>query len=78
METSMKSLLLAVLFCTFSSYADAKCVVEILDTAGDPLGYVFQGESCADPKARCLRELARINKPDAKCEVTLDIGSKGE
>ena len=74
----MKSVLLTVLFCFFSAAVNAKCVVEILDTQGDPLGYVFQGDTCTDPKVRCARELVRLNIVDAKCEVTLDIGSNGD
>lgn len=72
----MKSILLAIVIGTFSNLSYARCVVEIVDSNGDPLGQVFQGESCTEPRARCEAQLRRLNNPEAKCEVTLDIGSK--
>lgn len=71
----MKSVILAALFA-FASTAHARCVVEILDTNGDPLGHVFQGDSCSQPRERCEEMLRRLRNPEARCEVTLDIGSK--
>jgi len=67
---------LIALLLILTTAAQARCVVEILDNNGDPLGHVFQGDSCTEPKARCQQTLARLRNPEAKCEVTLDIGSK--
>lgn len=72
----MKSVMLFSALCLVSISAYARCVVEILDSQSEPLGYVFQGDTCTEPKARCEQKLRTLNNPDAHCEVTMDIGSK--
>ena len=73
----MKKIVLATGLIFAASPVFAKCVVEILDKNGDPVGYApYLGDSCANPKARCEAALGRMRLLDLKCEVTLDIGSR--
>lgn len=73
----MSKALLTVALILVTSSALAKCVVEILDKNGDPVGYApFIAETCSGPRQRCEAQLAQINQPELKCEVTLDIGGK--
>ena len=71
----MKSSMI-VLFLVLAPAVYGRCVVEILDNNDEPLGHVFQGDSCTEPKARCEQTLRRLNNSQAKCEITLDIGSR--
>jgi hypothetical protein len=65
------ALILLCSFVTLPSYA--RCIVEIFDRNGDPLGHIFQDRTCANAMARCKAQLSRLNSPGAKCEITLDI-----
>ena len=69
----MKALFVALMFISFSAPTYAKCVVEILASNGDPLGFIFQEKDCKTAQAKCKVQLARLNRPGAKCEITLDI-----
>jgi hypothetical protein len=69
----MKVFFFALMFIGFSAPSYANCVVEIMDGYGDPLGYIFQEKDCRTAQSKCRVQLARINQPGARCEITLDI-----
>ncbi len=69
----MKALLLGLCILSFSLPAAARCVVEIIGTQSEPLGYVFQENSCPPAMQKCRTQLARLAVRGATCEITLDI-----
>lgn len=69
----MKAFAVALMFISFSAVSHAKCVVEIIASNGDPLGFIFQERECRVAIAKCSQQLPRVNVPGARCEVTLDI-----
>ncbi len=71
----MKTALLLFSFLTLASAAHARCVVEIMDAEGEPLGHVFQGETCAPVMRQCREYLQKLRTTGAVCEITLDIGA---
>ena len=71
----MKTKLIALLITLTTTSAYARCVVEILDASNEPLGYVYQGDSCTEPMTRCKKAQERQAIP-GECVVTYDIGSK--
>jgi len=72
----MKALFVSLMFISFSAPTYAKCVVEILASNGDPLGFIFQENECKTAQAKCKSQLARLNRPGATCEITLDIPAR--
>ena len=69
----MKALVLGLCLASVSAAANAKCVVEILNQGGDPLGYIYQESDCRTAMNKCKAQLPRVNVSGAKCEITLDI-----
>jgi hypothetical protein len=69
----MKSLLLISICLAISSACYARCVVELFDSKGDPVGHIFQNDHCLQAMNQCKAQLARLNLPGAKCEITLNI-----
>ncbi len=66
------ALIAAFILVPWTAYG--KCVVEILDREGNPLGHVFTADRCAPAMARCESRLTRLQVRGAHCEITLDIG----
>lgn len=52
----------------------ARCLVEILDNDDDPVGYSYEGRTCPIPLSTCEAQLSRLNRSDARCEITMDVG----
>ncbi|MBY0516031.1 MAG: hypothetical protein K2P81_03920 [Bacteriovoracaceae bacterium] len=69
----MKAFALSFIILSTPLTSYAKCVVEIMNSSGDPLGYIFQDKTCPNPMAKCKAKLATLNDSSAKCEITLDI-----
>ena len=69
----MKSLIIITICLTLSLSAQARCIVEIFSSSGDPLGFMFQESTCSTAMNKCQGKLTAINKPGARCEITLDI-----
>lgn len=69
----MKSLLLITICLTMSLSAQARCIVEIFSSSGDPLGHMFQESNCSAAMTKCQSKLSSINQLGARCEITLDI-----
>ena len=72
----MKALVFALMGLSLSLPAAARCVVEIISSAGDPLA-VFQENTCPPAMEKCRAQLARLNLRGATCEITLDIPGHG-
>ncbi len=71
----MKIALALFSLLTLASAAQARCVVEVMDADGEPMGHVFQGETCAPIMRQCREYISRLRTPGAVCEITLDIGA---
>lgn len=69
----MKSLLLISICLTISSMSHARCVVELFDDKGDPMGFIFQNDECLSAMNLCKAQSRRLNLHGAKCEITLNI-----
>jgi len=69
----MKSLILISICLTISSMSYARCVVELFDDKGDPLGFIFQNDECLTAMNLCKAQLRRLSLSGAKCEITLNI-----
>ena len=69
----MKVFFVGLMFIGFSAPSYANCIVEIFASNGDPLGFIFQERDCKTAQSKCKVQLARINRPGARCEITLDI-----
>jgi hypothetical protein len=72
-EFAMKAFILGFIFLSFSLPAAARCVVEIFDEEGEPMGHVYQESECRSALAKCKAQLIRLNIPNSTCEITLDI-----
>ena len=69
----MKAFVLSFIIFSIPLSSYAKCVVEIMNSSGDPMGYIFQDKTCPTPMSKCKTKLATLNEPGATCEITLDI-----
>jgi hypothetical protein len=69
----MKAIVLSFIFLSIPLTSYAKCVVEIINSNGDPMGYIFQDKTCPTPMSNCKDKLKTLNEPGATCEITLDI-----
>lgn len=72
----MSHLTLAALLLLAAPLAHARCVAEIIDEDGEPMGYAFQAENCDAANGRCNDHLRTLNLRGARCEVTMDIGAR--
>jgi hypothetical protein len=69
----MKIIFVLLASINFSAFAASRCVVEMFNSNGDPVGHMFQDRLCSTAMTQCRNLLQRLNLPRARCEVTLDL-----
>ncbi len=72
----MSHLTLITFLLLAAPLAHARCVAEIIAEDGEPMGYVFQADSCDAATGRCNDRLRTLGLRSARCEVTMDIGAQ--